>query len=265
MHRRSSVIAFLCLALATLPSFAYTVILKDGSKVQAKKKYRVVGDKAVITLVNGSESFLLISQIDVERTDRENQNDYGGTSVVIDSGKPATGTEASPPPRAPSGSLADLIKSRNLDSKLPEPSVRPKSPAPPRLAPGAPPRPTSFYETPAGKTSKRPFPNTAVTDTVATYLREQGLEEFRLYAGSKSGRLLIEATTASEASAFKAITVSANALIKVQAQSVSALELTMATPAGERAGTFLITPEAAAELAANKLEVSAFYVRDVQF
>ncbi len=265
MHRRSPAIALLCLVLLAAPSFAYTVILKDGSKVQAKKKYRVVGDKAVITLINGSESFLLLSQIDMPRTDRENQNDYGGTSVVIDSGKPAAGTQAAPTAPAPSGSLADLIKSRNLDSKLPEPTVRPKSTPPPRLAPGAPLRPPSFYETPAGKTSRRPYPNTAVTDTVATYLREQGLEEFRLYAGSKSGRLLVEATAASEASAFKAITVSANALIKVQAQSVSAFELTMATPAGERAGTFLITPEAAAELVANKLEVSAFYVRDVQF
>lgn len=254
---------FLLLVLLAIPSFAYTVILKDGSKIQTKKKYRIAGDKAIVTLVNGSESFLLLTQIDIPATDRANQNDYGGTAVVIDSGKPQT----LPPPtqQAPAapGSLAELIKRRKLDSRAQEPAVRPQAPA---AATGAPTRPPSFYEIPqAGKSARRPYPNSAVTDALAGYLRGQGVEEFRLYAGSKSGRVLIEATTASEASAFKALTVSANALLEVKAQAVSAIELTMATPAGERAGTFLITPEQAAQLSGNKVEVSAFYVQNVQF
>jgi hypothetical protein len=262
MHRRSLAAAVLLLLLA-VPGFAYTVVLKDGSKVQAKKKYRIVGDKAMITLVNGSESFLLLAQIDIPATDRLNQNDYGGTAVVIDSGKP----QAPPPPQASApapaqpGSLAELIKRRQLESRVPEPKIRPQSPS----APAPMPRSTRFYETPAGKTSRRAYPNTSVTDSLATYLRGQGLDEFRLYAGSKSGRVLVEATTASEASAFKTLTVTANALLEVKGREVAAIELTMQTPAGERAGTFLITPEQAAQLSTNKIEVSAFYVRNVQF
>lgn len=269
---RRSLVALLLLLLA-VPSFAYTVVLKDGSRVQAKKKYRISGANAVITLVNGSESFLPLAKIDIPATDRENQDDYGGTAVVIDSGKPGTGTTPAPanPPR--SGSLADLIKSRDVSTRLPEPSVRPKgtglsagpgtptASAPTRQKPAT---PTARYEPPA-KATRRPLTNATVADALSAYLRGQGIEEFRLYAGSKSGRVLLEATTASEASAFKAITVAANALLELKAQEISAVELTMETPSGERAGTFLITPEQATALSANKIEVSAFYVQNVQF
>ncbi len=252
---------FVLLLLLAIPSFAYTVILKDGSRIQTKKKYRISGDKAIVTLVNGQESFLLLTQIDIPTTDRENQNDYGGNAVVIDSGKAQSLPPTPPPAPSQPGSLAELIKRRQLDGKVPEKTTRPQTPA----ATTAPPRPPSFYEVPAGKTGRRPFPNTGVTDALATYLRGQGLEEFRLYAGSKSGRVLIEATAASEASAFKALTVAANALLEVKPQEVAAIELAMATPAGERAGTFLITPEQAGQLTSNKIEVSAFYVQNVQF
>src|SRR5262245_31881113 len=101
MRRPSFAVRFVALALlavlAAAPALPYTVYLKDGSSVQAKKKYRVEGDKAVITLVNGSESFVLLSAIDVARTERENQNDYGGTAVVIDSGKPRPAAAAPAP------------------------------------------------------------------------------------------------------------------------------------------------------------------------
>ncbi|MEP7010998.1 MAG: hypothetical protein ABJC13_11805 [Acidobacteriota bacterium] len=269
---RRSLVALLLLLLA-VPSYAYTVILKDGSKVQAKKKYRISGKNAVITLVNGSESFLPLTEIDVARTDRENQNDYGGTAVVLDSGKPDPGTAAAPT-TAPRGSLADLIKSRDVSTRLPEPSVRPKGSGmtsgggtPSASTPSHPSAtsPSAKYEAPAAKTAHRPYPNTAVADALAAYLRGQGIEEYRLYAGSKGGRVLVEVTTASEASAFKALTVTANALLELKDKEIAALELAMETPSGERAGTFLITPEQATELAANKIEVSAFYVQNVQF
>lgn len=252
---------FALLALLAIPSFAYTVILKDGSRIQTKKKYRISGDKAIVTLVNGQDSFLLLAQIDVPATDRENQNDYGGNAVVIDSGKPQSLPPTPPPAPAQPGNLAELIKRRQLEAKVPEPKTRPQSSA----ATTAPPRPPSFYEVPAGKTGRRPFPNTGVTDALAAYLRGQGIEEFRLYAGSKGGRVLIEATAASEASAFKAISVAANALLEVKPKEVAAVELVMATPTGERAGSFLITPEQAGQLTSNKIEVSAFYVQNVQF
>lgn len=269
MHRRALAAALLFVLLA-VPGFAYTVILKDGSKVQAKKKYRISGKNAVITLVNGSESFLPLAEIDIPASDRANQNDYGGTAVVIDSGKPEAGTTA-PPANAPRGSLADLIKSRDVSTRLPEPSVRPKGSGmstgagTPSAGLSSRPSPSARFEPPTAKSSRRPFTNAAVADALAAYLRGQGIEEFRLYAGSKGGRVLLEATAASEASAFKALTVAANALLEIKSPEVSALELSMETPSGERAGTFLITPEQATALAANKIEVSAFYVQNVQF
>ncbi len=265
---RRSLVSLVLLGLLSVPSFAYTVILKDGSRIQAKKKYRVAGKNAMITLINGSESFMPLSDIDVAATDKANQNDYGGTAVVLDEG---SRTQTAPPPAAPSrgGSLADLIKSREVSTRLPEPSVRPPSsqlptggttssrPTPPRAIPGR------VETTP--KSNHRPYPNSAISDALAAYFRGQEIEDFRLFAGSRSGRVLVEATTASEASAFKMLTVAANALLELKSPEVAALELQMSTPGGERAGTFLITPEQATQLSTNKIEVSAFYVQNVQF
>ena len=252
------------LFLLTAPLFAYTIYLKDGSSIQAKKKYRVEGDKAVITLVNGSESFVRLAEIDVAKTNKSNQDDYGGTTVVLDGPKTV---QAPPPATAQGGRLSDLIANRSVSTRLPEPSVRPKGTAAvPTAAAAPPPRPARFYETPTPKpVSRRPYPNPAVADALTRYLGEQGVEEYVLAQGSKPGRVAIEATTASEASVFKLLTVAANALLKVQPQGVSALELTMATPTRERAGAFLMTPDQAAELATNKLEVSAFFIQNVQF
>jgi len=76
--------AALLLALAgASPLFAYKVVLKDGSAVVAKEKYRLSGTRAVITLPNGTQTFVEASQIDVAKTEEANRVDYG-TAMVIE-------------------------------------------------------------------------------------------------------------------------------------------------------------------------------------
>src|SRR5436305_5662476 len=86
------------------PLLAYTIYLKDGSSIQAKEKYKVVGERALITLPNGNQTFLALKQIDTARTDQANQTDYG-SAVVINDNRPQTPN----PALQPQPSLTDLI------------------------------------------------------------------------------------------------------------------------------------------------------------
>jgi hypothetical protein len=55
-------------------TFSYKIFLKDGSQISAKEKYIIKGDRAIITLPNGTQTFILLSNIDVPRTERENND-----------------------------------------------------------------------------------------------------------------------------------------------------------------------------------------------
>lgn len=66
--------ALVALLVAVSPLSAYTIVLRDGSTVQAQSPYRVEGERAVITLQNGTQTFLSLSEIDVERTAAANRD-----------------------------------------------------------------------------------------------------------------------------------------------------------------------------------------------
>ncbi len=70
--------ALVALLLVVSPLSAYTIVLRDGSTVQARGEYRVEGERAIITLQNGTETFLSLSEIDVERTAAANRDGYEG-------------------------------------------------------------------------------------------------------------------------------------------------------------------------------------------
>src|ERR1044071_7367678 len=70
------------LVLAAGPAHAYVIYLKDGSTIEAREKYKVQGNTAVIIMTNGSESTLPMSQIDVARTQSANASDFGSATVL---------------------------------------------------------------------------------------------------------------------------------------------------------------------------------------
>src|SRR5689334_16738430 len=70
------------LVLAAGPVHAYTIYLKDGSSIEAREKYTVQGNTAVIIMTNGSQSRLPMSQIDVARTQSGNASDFGSATVL---------------------------------------------------------------------------------------------------------------------------------------------------------------------------------------
>lgn len=252
----SFALAFGFVATATL---AYTVVLKDGSKLTSKQKYRVVGNRAVILLPNGSEAFLELSEIDTAKTEQANKQDYG-TAVVLDGGPQPT--QAAPAPRE--RRLQDLIKTQGDDPATREPVRRPPGTGavPTRPEPSATNRglePTS---------PRRPVSNSAAASALLAKFRAEGIDEVELSQGSAAGRIRADVVTPSEATVFRALTIAASALLEVrktQPSALAALELTMATPTRERAGTFILTPQQAEELAGGKVEISDFFVKNVQF
>jgi hypothetical protein len=259
MRRIAPAIAALALALVAAPLAAYTVYLKDGSKILAKEKYRVDGDKAIITLVNGTDSFLQLSEIDVPRTEEANQNDYG-TAVVLEGVTPPK----TPPPAAENDkSLSELIQERGTAMReLPE--ARREEPTADEA--GLPRTPGGWIDLTGFP--RQPYSEDNVAGELKTFLHSQGLDSAKVFQGTAPGRPFLEIPAGSEAGVFRALAVCANALLHARdlfGERVKALELLMLTPNQERGGQFLLTPEEAADLAARRVEVAAYFLHSVEF
>jgi hypothetical protein len=237
---------------------AYTVWLKDGTSVAARGKYQVRNGKAIIVLVNGEQSFLDASLIDVARTEAANRGkDYGATDLGNTRVMPG---EEPPPPD--NKTLSDLVATHRPSSRSLPTAKRASAVASEQLG-------RSKAGFPDLSTLQHvPYARTEVAADLQQFFHLQGVEEVEVWNGTQPDRLLVEVTAGSEASVFQALTASSNALLRLRErfpQTVGALELLMKTPAREKAGQLVLTPEAAADLVAKKLEVPAFFVANVQF
>jgi hypothetical protein len=249
------------LASVAFAASGYIVYLKDGSTIPAKEKYKVDKQgRAIITLLNGTQSFIPLAQVDVARTDQMNRDGYG--SAVVIPGSPQDITPA-PNQSQKDRTLADLIKSREAAPRELPGSRRDKgAPAAGRL-----------MKTRAGFNDlstlpPKPYPHAEIATELQQFFRSQGIEEVEIFEGTQGDRPMLEITTNSEGSVFKALSTAANALLRVRdlyPSKVGALELLMTMPSRERAGQFVLTPDQASELAAKTVDVGSFFVHNVQF
>ncbi|HEX7184480.1 MAG TPA: hypothetical protein VF756_21825 [Thermoanaerobaculia bacterium] len=258
-----TVAAALALLLAS-PLAAYTIYLKDGSTLQAKTRYKVENGRALITLPNGTQTFINLSEIDVRRTEEANRSDYGGAAVILDPGTRKANPQA---PAAPQRKrLSDLITEREgVPSELPGP--RREAPRAQEVQ-GQAAKTTRAGYVDLSQIIRKPYPQADVVSEMQQFFRGQGFDDVEIYAGTRPDRPLVELTTGSEGTVFRALGITANALLHVRDKfpaKVSALELLMTTPARERAGQFVLTPEMAADLVAKKVDLTAFFVQNVQF
>lgn len=247
------------LASAAFAASGYLVYLKDGHTIAAKEKYKVDKGKAIITLLNGTQSFIPLDQVDVAKSDQANRDGYGSAVVL-----PGAPQEVVPAGKAPTDrTLGDLIKSREAAPRELPATRRDKNTA----APGR------MIKTKAGFNDlstlpQKTFPNAEVATELRQSFHSQGVDDVEIFEGTQSDRPLLAITTNSEGSVFKALSVAANALLRVRdlyPNKVGALELVLSMPSRERAGQFVLTPEQASELAAKKTDLASFFVRNVQF
>jgi hypothetical protein len=259
---RRTLLAAAALLLLAAPLAAYTIVLKDGTRLQARQKYTVVGDKAHIVLPNGSRSVLAIADIDVAATDELNVGTSSNTTVI--SGSETVVQSATPPPRPPT--LSQMAASRDLPEL-------PRSAAPAATPPPETPTRGGLQRTEGGNVdlmrfARQPVTRMAAATQLGDLLRANGLEAAKIYEGTTSGRVLLDITANSEGAVFNALQVAARSLVELEAKSpgaVAAVELIMTTERRQRAGQFLLTPERARELAEKKLDATAFFMRYVEF
>src|SRR6516165_6005456 len=89
------------LVLAAAPAFAYVIKLKDGSLIFARSKYTVKGDRAIITLENGTVTAMKLEEIDVDGSEQYNKENFGNVVAIDtpDSRKPTPLPNAPQPAR----------------------------------------------------------------------------------------------------------------------------------------------------------------------
>ncbi len=260
--RRPRPLWLILLALAVAsPLHAYTIYLKDGSRLIAREKYRLEEDRAIITLQNGTQTFIDASEIDVERTERANRSNYG-TALMLDEGKLTEVAITTPSPQR--GTTLTDLAGRREGSAGSRPPAR-------RTAPGLPSR--GQAKTTDGYVDlfayeRKPYRNLEVSAEIQRTFRAQGVEELHIFQGTRPENPFLEITANSEASVFRSLEAAADALVQLRnlfSGTVGNLELLLATPSQDRAGQFVVTPELAAELAEKRIETSVFFVRYVQF
>jgi hypothetical protein len=243
---------------------AYTIVLKGGEQIEARSKYTVRDGRAYIVLPSGTETYIDAAEIDVAATERANAVGRGG-ALVIDEGEAREIEERDTARREENRPrLSDLITSRDSTPRPPEPARR-------RTPPPAP-ETTRTTRTTAGFTdlrslARRPLSDSELVSAVRRFYRGQEVETLDLYQGTRADRPFVEITTNSEASVFRALEVSAEALLALRADfpDVAALEILLMTPDRERAGQFVMTPELAQELADEQVTVARFFLDNVQF
>jgi hypothetical protein len=256
--RRTVIALFAWLALVAVPGWSYTIYLKDGSKLIAKEKYVVRGDKAIIYLESGAETMLPVGEIDAPRTEAANVSNLG-TAVVIEDGKAQDlSRNSAPPPRKQT--LQDLIQSRGAQPGAEATAVA----APPTR------RARSEGTTQPGSdvVGRAPLRNVELAGKIREYLFGRGISSVEVLQGSSSLRPMLVYPTSTEGQVFKAIAASASALIHVRDKSpgdVDSFEIICRAPDGGNAGRFVMSPPQAQDLLASRIDLPTYYVRYVIF
>jgi hypothetical protein len=230
--------ALLALLLAAAPAFAYVIKLKDGSLIFAKTKYTVKGDKAIVTLENGTVTQLKLDLIDVDGSEQYNKENFGNVVAIDtpDSHKPTPVADLPQPAR-----IQDYLKHKQPRMALP-PSQADKA------AGGSGP---SFQEV---------DPN--LQAAFAKVFDGAGISQYKLTNFRGKTGLLV--TTNTEEAVFNALNAAARALSDPQSRGVPVtIHIILTSSSGEAAGTLEMSPEQARLLVNGQLSAADYFVKNV--
>jgi hypothetical protein len=259
MHRLKIILVSLLLAAISGPLLAYTIYLKDGARLIAREVYRVQDGKAIITLQNGTQTFIDVTEIDIERTLNANREGYG-TALMIDKGKVVEGPIVREDQKEES--LVDLAARGETTARDRPQARRPSA----EDTTGRQITAAGFID--LGAITRRPYSNMEVSSEIKRVFLGQGVDAVQIHQGTQPNSPFLEITTDSEASVFRALEVSADALVHIRTRYpdlVDGFEIFFLTSSRSRAGQFLLTTDAANAMAEDRINVSDFFVRQVQF
>jgi hypothetical protein len=75
--KKPLLVAFLVVASWTTSASAYTVILKDGRRLEVQENYRIVNDIAVFVLADGKRFSVSVNNVDIAKTEMANHQGIG--------------------------------------------------------------------------------------------------------------------------------------------------------------------------------------------
>ncbi len=254
MRRLSPWLLVCGMLLAAAPALAYTIYLKDGTKIVSREKYQVDGDKAIIVLPSGTRTAYPLADIDVARTEEANQQDLG-TAIVIEGGKAQDLTPSAA--QRPKNDLQELIRKGGAAVQEPPPPVQTRAPVGSERRPARP-----------AAERRAPLLDVQLANELKAYLISRGAAASDVFQGSTGRRILVVFETRAEGPVFKALAASAYALGHVRERfpdRVDALEIHCEVPEGGSGGRFTMTAEQAAALVAGRLELQHYYVEQVEF
>jgi len=251
---RSFTLALL-LALIAIPATAYTVYLKDGTRLIAREKPRIEAGKAIILLQSGTETSLAASEIDFPRSEQANQNNLG-TALVLDNGQ-FTDTPQGVTQR--NVRMTDIARgNQTLNRSAEQEAAKAKAAVKP-VDPGV----------DLWNPERNPYRNLDVSGKILGVFRAHGIDAVQVLQGSTGERILLDITTDSEGSIFRGLEAAAVALVEIGESApdttINAFEVLMMTSNRGRAGRFTLEEDMAAEIASKQVEPSAFFVQQVQY
>ena len=261
--RRTFSLSGLALAgalLAALPAPAYLIILKDGTRIEAAQKPIEQGRNFVFNDKLGARKMIAIAEVDPAKTEQANKENYRDAYILGDPAPMKKESEES----AKSPSLSEFIRqTKRSDIPVPTPV--------PAVNPGDPSSPQSPARS-AQRDSERamnPVPGNVLDPvTQDAFLRAYQSAAVRgaRITQAGAGTIRVQAVTDNETVVFGALVGTARGLkeARTAGRLVEQVELFMATSAGENAGRFLITPEAADSLLNGTVPPARFFVANVQ-
>ncbi len=236
--KKSLASGLLALLLAAAPAFAYVVKLKDGSLIFAKTKYTVKGDKAIITLENGTVTQMKLDLIDVDGSEQYNKENFGNV-VAIDT---PDGRKPTPAPDMPQPArLQDYMKNKKPRMALPSQADK--------AAGGG-----------TGPSFQDVDPN--LQSAFAKVFDGAGISQYKLTNFRGKTGLLV--TTNTEEAVFNALNAAARALSDPQSRGLAiTIHIILTTSGGEAAGTLEMSPEQARQLVNGQVSAADYFVKNV--
>lgn len=261
MYRKRPVLIALVFLLVGTPVWGYIVLLKDGTQIITREKYRREGDKVYLVLQNGTETFIDASEVDFAETEELNKVNLGQSRVLDRQSSTLVEAEKDSPKREET--LRQLagrtsLTLPELDRRDPEAGEIPLTPA-------------GFVD--LWRFERIDHPNADLVAELKRSLENLGTQGYEIYQGTGPNRALLEmAAVSSERSVLEGLRDAAAALIQAQTRfpdELELLELVMSASTGngdkQRAGQFVLTRTLANELISGAVEPTVFFVRHVQF
>jgi hypothetical protein len=239
--KKSFLLALVSTLLLSSIASAYVIKLKDGSLIFARIKYTVKGDRAIVTLENGTVTAMKLELIDVEGSDKYNAENFGNV-VAIDTPE---GHKPTPIPSA--GPAAPRLQDYIKDKK-------------PRM--GLPSSASDKSSTDASGPSFQPV-DANLQSAFAKIFDGAGITQYRLTSFRGKTGLLVTANT--EEQVFNALSAAARALSDPSSRgNPITIKIILTTSSGDAAGTLDMSPEQARLMVNGQVTAADFFVKNVE-